>query len=486
MRKLADILLNIKPLELIGNKNIQLSGLAFDSRKVEKGFLFIATRGTITDGHNFISTAIEKGANCIICEDIPQNIDSKICYIKVRNSQESLGIIAANWYNNPSGKLKLIGVTGTNGKTTTASLLHTLFSDMGYSCGLISTIENKIESHSFVATHTTPDALQINELLGKMVLAGCSHCFMEVSSHALAQNRTAGLLFAGGIFTNLSHDHLDFHKTIAEYIKAKKLFFDNLPKSAFALTNIDDKNGMVMLQNCKAQKHTYSIKNLADFKGRVIENQISGLHLQINEHDIYCRLVGQFNAYNLLAIYGTAILLGEAEEDILPALSNLQSVAGRFDYQQSTEGIIAIVDYAHTPDALQNVLETINQLQSEDGKIITVVGAGGDRDKSKRPEMAKIAARLSDRLVLTSDNPRSENPEDILADMQAGLNEEQNKRCLTISHREEAIKTAFFLAQKGDIILIAGKGHETYQEIKGVRYHFDDKDIINKLFNKTA
>ncbi len=486
MKKLADILLNIKPLEVIGNKNIQLSGLAFDSRKVEKGFLFIATRGTVTDGHNYISIAIEKGANCIICEDIPKNIDSEICYIKVRNSQESLGMIAANWYNNPSIKLKLIGVTGTNGKTTTASLLHTLFSDIGYSCGLISTIENKIESHSFVATHTTPDALQINELLSKMVLTGCSHCFMEVSSHALAQKRTAGLTFAGGIFTNLTHDHLDFHKTIAEYIKAKKQFFDHLPKSAFALTNIDDKNGMVMLQNCKAQKHSYSIKNLADFKGRIIENQLSGLHLQINEHDIYCRLVGQFNAYNLLAIYGTAILLGDSEEDILPALSNLQSVAGRFDYQQSTEGIIAIVDYAHTPDALQNVLETINQLQSEDGKIITVVGAGGDRDKSKRPEMAKIAARLSDRLVLTSDNPRSENPEEILADMQTGLNDEQHKRCLIISHREEAIKTAFFLAHKGDIILIAGKGHETYQEIKGIRYHFDDKDVINKLFNKTA
>ena len=486
MKKLADILLNIKPLEVIGNKNIQLSGLAFDSRKVEKGFLFIATRGTVTDGHNYISIAIEKGANCIICEDIPKNIDSEICYIKVRNSQESLGMIAANWYNNPSIKLKLIGVTGTNGKTTTASLLHTLFSNIGYSCGLISTIENKIESHSFVATHTTPDALQINELLSKMVLTGCSHCFMEVSSHALAQKRTAGLTFAGGIFTNLTHDHLDFHKTIAEYIKAKKQFFDHLPKSAFALTNIDDKNGMVMLQNCKAQKHSYSIKNLADFKGRIIENQLSGLHLQINEHDIYCRLVGQFNAYNLLAIYGTAILLGDSEEDILPALSNLQSVAGRFDYQQSTEGIIAIVDYAHTPDALQNVLETINQLQSEDGKIITVVGAGGDRDKSKRPEMAKIAARLSDRLVLTSDNPRSENPEEILADMQTGLNDEQHKRCLIISHREEAIKTAFFLAHKGDIILIAGKGHETYQEIKGIRYHFDDKDVINKLFNKTA
>lgn len=486
MRKLGDILLDLNPLELIGNKNISLSGLVFDSRKVEKGFLFVATKGTMVDGHHYITTAIEKGALCIVCEDIPKKIKANICYIKVKDSQESLGIIADNWYNNPSRKLKLIGVTGTNGKTTTASLLYKLFSDMGYSCGLLSTIENKIESQTFKATHTTPDALQINELLNEMVAVGCSYCFMEVSSHALIQKRTAGLKFSGGIFTNLSHDHLDFHKTIAKYIKAKKSFFDNLPKSAFALTNIDDKNGLVMLQNCKATKHTYSIKNLADFKGKVIENQLSGLHMQIDGHDVYCRLVGLFNAYNLLAIYGTARLTGETEEYILPALSNLESVAGRFDYQQSTDGIMAIVDYAHTPDALENVLETINQLQNENGKIITVVGAGGDRDKSKRPEMAKIAARLSDRLLLTSDNPRSENPEAILADMQSGLNEEQQRRSLIIENREEAIKTAFFLAQKGDIILIAGKGHETYQEIKGVRYHFDDKEVINKLFNKTA
>ncbi len=485
MKNLTNILAGIKPTQIVGDKNLTVFGLAFDSRKVEKGFLFTATRGTLVDGHNFISKAIESGASSILCEEIPKNINTKICYIQVKDSQESLGIAASNWYDNPSKKLKLVGVTGTNGKTTTASLLHNLFTDLGYSCGLLSTIENKIEDKVFKATHTTPDALQINALLAKMVDASCSHCFMEVSSHALAQKRTAGLEFDGGIFTNLTHDHLDFHKTVAEYIKAKKLFFDGLSKSAFALTNSDDKNGMVMLQNCKAKKQTYSIKSLADFKGRIIENQISGLHMQINNQNIYCRLVGEFNAYNLLAIYGTAILLGENEEEILPALSNLESVAGRFEYQQSPEGIIAIVDYAHTPDALKNVLETINQLQSEDGKIITVVGAGGDRDKSKRPEMAKIAARLSNRVILTSDNPRSENPETILADMQAGLNQEQEKRCLQITNREEAIKTAFFLAQKGDIILIAGKGHEDYQEINGVRHHFDDKEIINKLFKKT-
>jgi UDP-N-acetylmuramoyl-L-alanyl-D-glutamate--2,6-diaminopimelate ligase len=485
MKKLTNILSEINPLEIMGGKDILISGIAFDSRKVEHGYLFVATRGTLVDGHDFIPKTIESGACCIVCEEIPDNPNSSITYIKVNDSQESLGLIASKWYNKPSAKLKLIGITGTNGKTTTVSLLHTLFTELGYSCGLLSTIENKIDKQSFEATHTTPDAIQLNAFIAEMVNAGCSHCFIEVSSHALVQKRTAGLMFAGGVFTNLSHDHLDFHKTIPEYIKAKKSFFDELSKSAFALTNIDDKNGTVMLQNCIAQKHTYSIKNLADFKGRIIENQISGLHLQINEHDLYCRLVGQFNAYNLLAIYGTALLLGENEEEILPALSNLQSAAGRFDYQVSTDGIIAIIDYAHTPDALENVLDTINHIQSNDSKIITVVGTGGNRDKSKRPEMAIIAARLSNRLILTSDNPRFENPDTIINDMHSGLNEEQQKRCLQIINREEAIKTAFFLAQKGDIILIAGKGHENYQEINGIRYPFDDKDIINNLFKKT-
>lgn len=485
MKKLKNILAGIKSLEIVGKLDIEVAGIEFDSRKVNKNSLFVATRGTLVDGHNYIAAAIEKGASAILCEEIPEQKVASIVYLSVKDSQESLGIIASNWFGNPSRKLKLVGVTGTNGKTTTASLLHSMFSNLGYSCGLLSTIENKIEDKVFKATHTTPDALQLNALLSEMVSAGCSHCFMEVSSHALVQKRTAGLDFDGAIFTNLSHDHLDFHKTVPEYIKAKKMFFDGLSKKAFAITNIDDKNGMVMLQNCKASKYTYSIKNLADFKGKIIENQISGLHMQIDEHDIYCRLVGQFNAYNLLAIYGTAILLGESKEEALAVLSNLQSVAGRFDYQQSAEGITAIIDYAHTPDALENVLETINQIQSEEGKIITVVGAGGDRDTSKRPEMAKIAARLSNRLILTSDNPRSENPETILKDMQAGLNDEQSKRSLSIANREEAIKTAFFLAQKGDIILIAGKGHENYQEINGVRHHFDDKEVINKLFKKT-
>ncbi|MBN1651696.1 MAG: UDP-N-acetylmuramoyl-L-alanyl-D-glutamate--2,6-diaminopimelate ligase [Bacteroidales bacterium] len=482
--KLAEIYNQIETLKIWGNTDKSIQGLAFDSRKVEKDFLFVATRGTQVDGHDYVSKAIENGASSIVCETLPTELNSSVCYIQVKDSQESLGLIAAYWYGNPSKKLKLVGVTGTNGKTTIASLLYALFTNLGYSCGLLSTIENKIDKKAFPATHTTADALKINALLAQMLDAGCSYCFMEVSSHALAQKRTAGLHFEGGIFSNLSHDHLDFHKTVPEYIKAKKLFFDALPKTAFALSNNDDKNGMVMLQNCKAQKHTYSLKSLASFKGRIIENQIGGLHMQIDENEIYCRLVGQFNAYNLMAIYGAAILLGENKEDVLPALSNLQSVSGRFDYQQTPDGIIVIVDYAHTPDALKNVLETINQLQYSNNKIITVVGAGGNRDKSKRPEMAKIAAQLSDRLILTSDNPRFENPESILADMQEGLNDEQQKRSLSITKREEAIKTAYFLAQKGDIVLIAGKGHENYQEIEGERYHFDDKEVINNLINK--
>lgn len=484
MRKLTHILKGVQVIETLGLDNPSFNGFNFDSRKIEKDFLFIASRGTQVDGHEFIAQATEKGATGVICQEYPKEIKGNCTYIKVTDSQEALGIIAANWFDHPSAKLKLVGVTGTNGKTTTASLLHTLFSELGYSCGLLSTIENKIEHQILKSTHTTPDAIQINELLHEMVAIGCSYCFMEVSSHALVQKRTAGLNFAGAIFTNLSHDHLDFHNSVAEYIKAKKLFFDGLPKKAFALTNIDDKNGLVMLQNCKASKYTYGLKNTADYKGKIIENQISGLHMQIFDNDIYCRLVGQFNAYNLLAIYGAAHLLGQNPEEILPVLSDLQSVAGRFDYQQSPEGIIAIVDYAHTPDALQNVLSTINQLQKEENKIITVVGAGGNRDKTKRPEMARIAASLSDRLILTSDNPRFEKPEDILADMQKGLNEEQKKRCLQISSREDAIKTAFFLAKKGDIILVAGKGHENYQEIKGVRYPFDDKELIKNLFIK--
>ncbi|MBN2237396.1 MAG: UDP-N-acetylmuramoyl-L-alanyl-D-glutamate--2,6-diaminopimelate ligase, partial [Bacteroidales bacterium] len=468
MRKLNEILAGCNPLETIGNSSILINKLAFDSRLVGQNTLFIATVGTQVDGHLFIETAIKQGANSIACEVLPEIIDPKVCYIRIDDSHAALAQLASNWFHNPSKKLKLVGVTGTNGKTTTASLLHQLFTELGYSVGLLATTENKIEQTSYKATHTTPDALALNSLLNEMVNAGCSHCFMEVSSHALVQKRTASLTFAGGIFTNLTHDHLDFHKTIPEYIKAKKMFFDGLSKSAFALTNIDDKNGMVMLQNCKAQKHTYGLKNFSDFKGRIIENQISGLHLQIDSYDIYCRLVGQFNAYNLLAIYGAACLLNEKPEEILPILSNLQAVNGRFDYQVSPEGIIAIVDYAHTPDALENVLSTINQLQNTENKIITVVGAGGNRDKTKRPEMAKIAANLSNRVIFTSDNPRFEDPEAILVDMLAGLTVEQEKRCLKVTNREDAIKTAFFLAQKGDIILVAGKGHENYQETQGV------------------
>ncbi|HAG16525.1 MAG TPA: UDP-N-acetylmuramoyl-L-alanyl-D-glutamate--2,6-diaminopimelate ligase [Bacteroidales bacterium] len=485
MKKLLKLISGIKTESIVGTENRSFAGLDFDSRKIKNNFLFVAVRGTITDGHSFIETVIANGATGILCEELPSLLNPDITYIVVKDSQESLAILAANWFDHPSKKLKLVGVTGTNGKTTTASLLHRLFTGLGYSCGLLSTIENKIENTVYEAKLTTPDVLQINTLLAEMVAKGCSFCFMEVSSHAMVQKRTASLQFAGGIFTNLTHDHLDFHKTVSEYLKAKKSFFDHLPKTAFALSNLDDKNGLVVLQNCKAEKHTYSLKSLADFKGRIIENQISGLHLSIDDQEIYCRLVGRFNAYNLLAIYGAARLLGEKAEEILPILSNLESVAGRFEYQQSAEGIIAIIDYAHTPDALENVLSTINQLQQTENKIITVVGAGGNRDKSKRPEMAKIAASLSDRLILTSDNPRFEEAEAIVADMEKGLDAEQSKRCLQILNREEAIKTAFFLAQRGDIILIAGKGHENYQEIKGVRYPFDDKEVIRKLFSKT-
>ena len=484
MKNLKDILKDVSIVETIGSIERKISSVEFDSRKIVKSSLFIATRGTQVDGHDFIEKAIELGASAIVCEEIPIKTKAHICFIKVKDSHQTLGLIASKWHDEPSKKLKLVGVTGTNGKTTIATMLYQLYSKLGYFTGLISTIENKIGDQILTSTHTTPDAISINSLMHQMVERGVSHCFMEVSSHALHQGRTAGLDFDGAIFTNLTHDHLDYHIDFASYLKAKKIFFDTLKKDAFALTNMDDKNGLVMLQNCKAQHRTYSIQSIGDFKARVIENQINGLNLNIDGHDVWFRLNGIFNAYNLLAIYGAAILIGQDSDEVLSILSNIRAVNGRFDQLVSPEGIVAIVDYAHTPDALLNVLKTINDLKQGSEKLICVVGAGGNRDQSKRPEMAAIAATYSEQLILTSDNPRFEDPESIIQDMKAGLSHTQSMHMLAITNREEAIKTAVMIAQPKDFILVAGKGHETYQEIKGVRHHFDDKELINKLFNK--
>lgn len=484
MKRLIDILKNVDPIESTGDLETSVSSVEFDSRKVNKGSLFIATRGTQVDGHHYIAKAIDLGAIAIVCEEIPEEKYEEAIYIKVKNSQKALGIIASKWFDEPSSKLKLVGVTGTNGKTTIATLLHQLFSQLGYYCGLLSTIENKIGEQIIPSTHTTPDAVALNALLAEMVEKGCGYCFMEVSSHALDQGRTAGLDFDGAIFTNLSHDHLDYHLDFASYIKAKKSLFDNLKKSAFAITNEDDKNGMVMLQNCKAESKTYSIRTLGDFNARIIENQINGLNLIIDGQDVWFRLTGEFNAYNLLAIYGTAIMLEQDRDEVLSQMSTIASANGRFDLMISPEGITAVVDYAHTPDALENVLKTIQDINTDKGRVLTVVGAGGNRDKTKRPEMAKIGAHYSQQLILTSDNPRFENPEDIIKDMKAGLNPSELRKTLAITNREEAIKTAFAMAQTKDIILIAGKGHETYQETNGQRQHFDDKEVINELFNQ--
>ncbi len=484
MKRLIDILKNVDIIESIGDLETRVASVEFDSRKVVKNSLFVATRGTQVDGHTFIAKALELGAAAILCEEIPEEKFEDAIYIKVENSQKTLGSIASKWFDEPSSKLKLIGVTGTNGKTTIATLIHQLFSQLGYYCGLLSTIENKIGEQIIPSTHTTPDAVALNALLAEMVEKGCGYCFMEVSSHALDQGRTEGLDFDGAIFTNLSHDHLDYHIDFASYLKAKKSFFDNLKKSAFAITNEDDRNGMVMLQNCKAENKTYSIRTLGDFNARIIENQINGLNLNIDGQDVWFRLTGEFNAYNLLAIYGTAIMLDQDRDEVLSQMSTIASANGRFDLMISPNGITAVVDYAHTPDALENVLKTIQDINTDNGKVFTVVGAGGNRDKTKRPEMAKIAASYSQQVILTSDNPRFENPDEIINDMKAGLNPNELRKTLAITNREEAIKTAFAMAQTKDIILIAGKGHETYQETNGERQHFDDKEVINNLFNQ--
>ncbi|MBR3939821.1 MAG: UDP-N-acetylmuramoyl-L-alanyl-D-glutamate--2,6-diaminopimelate ligase [Bacteroidales bacterium] len=478
--KLNDLLYKID-CEIINNRNIEITQITFDSRNIHEGALFVAQSGVHVDGHNYIASAIEKGAKAIVCQQLPADIKTDVVYIKTENSSKALGLIASTFYGNPSKKLKLIGITGTNGKTTTVTLLHKLFRQIGYNSGLISTIVNKINEKETPSTHTTPDAVALNKLLSEMVDNGCEYCFMEVSSHSIVQARIEGLQFYGAIFSNITHDHLDFHKTFAEYISAKKLFFDNLPATAFALTNIDDRNGLVMLQNTNAKKYTYSIQEIADFNGKILENTFQGILISINRKEVWTRLVGRFNAYNLLAIYATARLCGIDEIEVLTQLSNLQAAEGRFEYVNG-QGKTAIVDYAHTPDALKNVLQTINDIRFESQKLITVVGCGGDRDTTKRPIMAETAAKMSDTLILTSDNPRTEDPEKILDDMEAGLNNSLKEKTIRITNRQQAIKTACKLAQDGDIILVAGKGHEKYQDINGVKQHFDDKEeLINIL-----
>jgi UDP-N-acetylmuramoyl-L-alanyl-D-glutamate--2,6-diaminopimelate ligase len=482
MKVLKDILYKVSLTSTIGDMGVEVNEINFDSRLVKSGSVFVAIKGTQSDGHDFIDFALEKGASAIVCEQMPDHIKENTTYVQVVDSSQSLGIMAANYYENPSEKLKLVAVTGTNGKTTTVTLLYQLFIELGYQVGLLSTVENKIQEKVIPATHTTPDSLKIQELLHQMVVAGCTHCFMEASSHAIVQRRTAGLHFAGALFTNISHDHLDYHGSFDEYIKAKKLLFDGLTKDAFALINADDKRGFVMLQNCKATHQTFGLKYPADFKGKILSNTLEGLELEIHNRQIWFRMIGQFNAYNLLGVFATAILLGEEEEEVLMQLSKVPGAQGRFD-KISLFGITAIVDYAHTPDALENVLKTIQGVRTGGEQVITLVGCGGNRDRTKRPVMAKIATQHSDKVILTSDNPRNEDPMAILREMEAGVNPVDFKKTLIIEDRREAIKTAAVMAKKGDIILIAGKGHETYQEIKGVKYPFDDREVVKEILN---
>lgn len=484
MKNISDILKDCKVTEVIGEECRLVASLAFDSRKCSDDVAFFALKGTQVDGHDFIGKAVEQNCKVIVCERLPENVSDDVTYYVVENSAEALGYAASEFYGRPSEKLHLVGVTGTNGKTTIATLLYRLFYNAGYPCGLLSTIENRINNTVVPSTHTTGDQLQINEMLGRMVEAGCEYAFMEVSSHAIDQDRIAGLHFEGGIFTNLTHDHLDYHKTVAAYRDAKKKFFDNLPSSAFALTNLDDRNGMVMLQNTKAKKQTYSLRTDADFKGVVMESYFDGMELKINRNNISTFLVGKFNVSNLLAIYGAASLLGMSDDDLLKEISKLQSAPGRFQMVHSDSGVVGIVDYAHTPDALKNVLDTINEIRTHNETLITVAGAGGNRDAAKRPEMAAAAVMRSDRLIITSDNPRFEEPEEIIRQMRAGVGGEYYNKVLCITDRREAIRTAAALAKKGDIILVAGKGHENYQEIKGVRHHFDDVEELTKALNE--
>ncbi len=483
MLLLKDILFGTSLVEIHGNRDQEITSLALDSRKVQKGALFFAVSGLNVDGHDYIDQAIANGASAIICEEIPQDLRKNTTYIQVENSAAAMGVVAANFFDHPSKKLKLVGITGTNGKTTTATLLFQLFQQLGYQVGLLSTVENKINDRVLEARYTTPDAIALNELLALMVKSGCTHGFMEVSSHALVQHRTAGIEFAGGVFTNISHDHLDYHETFDEYIKAKKMLFDGLSKDAFALVNVDDKRGHVMMQNTRAEKNTYSLKSLADFKAKILHNTLQGLELDIDGLDAWFKLIGDFNAYNLLAVYATAVLLEEDKEEILTTLSQMDGARGRFEQVPNPNEILAIVDYAHTPDALENVLKTIDKLRTRQESVITVVGCGGNRDKGKRPEMARLAAQFSNKVILTSDNPRDEEPGQILTDMMAGVSKVYQRKTMVIEDRKEAIRTACNLAGSMDIILVVGKGHETYQEIKGVRNHFDDREILNEMLN---
>ena len=480
MKLLSDILYKVKLEEIIGSTHVAVSSVVLDSRKVKKDSLFVATVGVNVDGHSFIDKAVELGAIAIVCEKIPENRKENVTYVKVSDSTYALGIIACNYFDNPSTKLKLVGVTGTNGKTTTVTLLYNLFRSLGYAVGLLSTVQNKINNTIIPATHTTPDPLSLNELLNSMVEQGCEYAFMEVSSHAIVQHRIAGVHFTGAVFSNITHDHLDYHKTFDEYIRAKKMFFDHLPSTAFALTNKDDRNGLVMLQNTQAEKFTYSLRSISDFKCKVLENHLNGLFLQIDGKDVWVKLIGSFNAYNVLAVYAAAVLLKQDKTNVLTALSNLNSVEGRFQYVKSEHGVIGIVDYAHTPDALKNVLETIKDIRTGNEQVITLVGCGGDRDNAKRPVMAAIACEYSNKVILTSDNPRSEDPESILDQMQKGVSPSDARKTLRITDRKEAIKTALSLSKAGDIILVAGKGHEKYQEIKGVKHPFDDFEILKE------
>ncbi len=484
MKNFKDILYRTRIQSVVGTTDLIIDSIAFDSREVRSNSLFVAQKGLVFDGHKFIDKAIDKGAIAIICEVLPAEFVSDITYVKVDDSNLALAITAANFYDNPSSKLKLIGVTGTNGKTTIATLLYKLFKKLNYKSGLLSTIKIMIDEEEAKTTHTTPDSITINKALNQMVLKGVDYCFMEVSSHGIHQKRTAGLHFEGGIFTNLSHDHLDYHKTFAKYRDVKKIFFDQLPKTSFALVNADDKNGLIMVQNSKARKYTYALKTVADYKAKIMENQFDGLLLNIDHQEIWSKLIGSFNAYNLLAIYATADLLGEDRLEVLRIISELDNVDGRFQHSISKIGISTIVDYAHTPDALKNVLETIDAIRTHNEQVITVVGCGGDRDKTKRPKMGNIASVLSNQVVFTSDNPRSEDPEVIISEMEDGVQTENYKKTISITNRKQAIKTACKLADKGDIILVAGKGHETYQIIGNMRSDFDDFKIVNELLTE--
>ncbi|MFG4002687.1 UDP-N-acetylmuramoyl-L-alanyl-D-glutamate--2,6-diaminopimelate ligase [Flavobacterium aquidurense] len=484
MKILKDILYKVAIESVTGSTEIDIHKIDFDSRKIEANDVFVAIRGSLSDGHDYIEKAIQLGAVAVICDTLPEHVEKGVTYIKVKDTNTALAFMAANYFENPSEKLKLVGVTGTNGKTTIASLLFQLFQKAGFKVGLLSTVKIMVDETEYKATHTTPDSITINHYLNEMIEAGVTHCFMEVSSHGIHQKRTEALHFVGGIFTNLSHDHLDYHPTFAEYRDVKKSFFDSLPKTAFALSNIDDKNGPVMLQNTVARKFTYALKSYADFKATILESQLSGLLLKVNDNEVWVKLIGTFNAYNVLAIYGTAVELGMDSLEALRLLSDLESVSGRFQYIVSAGNITAIVDYAHTPDALDNVLKTIADIRTKNEQLITVVGCGGNRDKTKRPIMAKIAADLSDKAILTSDNPRNEDPEVILDEMEKGVEAHNYKKLLRITDRKQAIKTACQMAEPNDIILIAGKGHETYQEINGVRHHFDDMETVKEILEQ--